>query len=62
MTLTLSFPVMAIMLFVVATQTWAWTRSKASDWLVTSNRAIAVFCMTFLDLLFIAIVGGIWIW
>lgn len=30
--------------------------------IVASNRDIAVFCMTFLDALFIAIVGGIWIW
>lgn len=65
MTITLSWPVIAIILFVLVTQIWAWTRHVDRDYYFGSlfcARNIAVFCMTVIDLFFIAIVGGIWIW
>ena len=62
MSITLTWPVIAIIIFVLATQIWAWTRDSYGGYFGISDRDFAVFCMIFLDLLFVAIVGGIWIW
>lgn len=62
MTITLSWPVIAIIIFVLATQIWAWTRDGSTGFIAVSDRDFAVFLATALDALFIAIVGGIWIW
>lgn len=63
-TLTLSWPVIVIVAFVLATQTWAWTRDSSSSggYDLGSARFWAVFFMTCLDAFFIAVVGGIFIW
>lgn len=62
MTLTLGIPEIVILVFVIVTQAWAWTRDSSSGYLAFSDRALAVLFATFIDLLFIAVVGGIWIW
>ena len=62
MTITLSWPVIAIIIFVLATQIWAWTRDGSSFYFPISDRGFAVLFATFIDAFFIAIVGGIWIW
>lgn len=53
MTITLSWPIIAIIIFVIATQIWAWTREYPG---------LLVFTATLLDMFFIALVGGLWIW
>jgi hypothetical protein len=62
MTITLSWPVIAITIFVVASQIWAWTRDGACAYFAVSDRGFAVFFATIADIIFTAIVGGIWIW
>lgn len=62
MTITLSWPIIAIIIFVLATQAWAWTRDDSRCFSPISDRGFAVLFATFIDALFIAIVGGIWIW
>ena len=62
MTITLSWPVIAIIIFVLATQVCAWTRDGSTGYIAVSDRDFAVFLATALDALFIAIVVGIWIW
>ena len=62
MTITLSWPVIAIVVFVVASQIGAWTRDGACAYFAISDRGFAVFFATIADALFIAVVGGIWIW
>lgn len=62
MTITLFWPIIAIIIFVLATQIWAWTRDDSTGPIAVSDRDFAVFLATALDELFIAIVGGIWIW
>ena len=62
MTITLSWPVIAIIIFVLATQIWAWTRDSTTGYFAISDRDFAVVFATFIDALFVAIVGGIWIW
>ena len=62
MTITLSWPIIAIVIFVLATLIWAWTRDGATGFIAGADRDFAVFLATALDALFIAIVGGIWIW
>lgn len=62
MTITLSWPVIAIIIFVLVTQIWAWTWDATISYIAVSDRGFAVLLATMLDALFIAIVGGIWIW
>ena len=62
MTITLSWPVIAIIIFVLATQIWAWTRDDSGFYFPISYRGFAVLFATFIDAFFIAVVGGIWIW
>lgn len=62
MTITLSWPVIAIITFVLVTQIWAWTRDATTSYIAVSDRDFAIFLATAMDALFIAIVGGIWIW
>ena len=62
MTITLSWPVIAIIIFVLVTQIWAWTRDGSTSYIAVSDRGFAIFLATAMDALFIAIVGGIWIW
>lgn len=61
MTITLSLPIIVIILFVLATQIWAWTRDSTSIF-SPSDMSFAVFFATLLDVVFIALIGGIWIW
>ena len=62
MTITLSWPVIAIITFVLVTQIWAWTRDGSTGYIAVSDRSFAIFLATMMDALFIAVVGGIWIW
>lgn len=62
MTITLSWPIIAIIVFVLATQIWAWTRDEGCGYLAGLDKGLAVLFAIFIDLLFVAIVGGIWIW
>lgn len=62
MTLTLSWPLIAIILFVLVTQIWAWTRDNTTSFIACSDRGFAVLLATILDVLFIFLVGGIWLW
>ena len=62
MTITLSFPAMAILIFIVFSQAWAWTRDGQCGYFAVSDRSFAVFFATIADIIFTAIVGGIWIW
>lgn len=62
MTITLSWPIIAIVIFVLATQIWAWTRDDSRCFSPISDRGFAVLFATFIDAFFIAVVGGIWIW
>ena len=62
MTITLSWPIIAIIVFVLATQIWAWTRDEGYGYLAGLDKGLAVLFAIFIDLLFVAIVGGIWIW
>lgn len=62
MTITLSWPVIVIIIFVLVTQILAWTRDGSRFYFPISDRGFAVLFATFIDALFIAVVGGIWIW
>ena len=62
MSITLSIPEIAIIVFVLVTQIWAWTRDDYSGWLAIGDRAIFVMLAIIADMIFIAFVGGIWIW
>lgn len=62
MTITLSLPVIVIILFVLVTQIWAWTRDGTPDVFSPSDRDFAVIFAMLLDIVFIAVIGGIWIW
>lgn len=62
MTITLSWPVIAIIIFVLVTQIWAWTRNDCRGYSSVSDRGLAVFFAVIADIIFTAIVGGIWIW
>lgn len=62
MTITLSWPVIDIIVFVLATQIWAWTRDDYCGYSPISDRGLAVLFAVIADIIFIAIVGGIWIW
>jgi len=62
MTLTLSWPLIAIILFVLVTQIWAWTRDNTTSFIACSDRGFAVLFATVLDVVFILFVGGIWLW
>lgn len=61
MTITLSLPIIVIILFVLVTQIWAWTRDSTAMF-SPSDRDFAVLFATLLDVVFIAVIGGIWIW
>jgi len=62
MEITLSLPVIVIIVVWVVTQIWAWTRDGSSGFFACSDRGFAVLCATLFDLLFTALVGGIWVW
>ena len=62
MRITLSVPEIAIIVFVMVTQIWAWTRDDYLGWLGISDRGISVLIAIIADVIFISVVGGIWIW
>lgn len=62
MEITLSLPVIVIIAVWLVTQIWAWTRDGSSGAIALSDRGLAVICATIFDVLFTALVGGIWLW
>jgi len=62
MKITLSLPVIAIIVFILASQIWAWTRDGYRGYSPISDRGFAVLIAFLADVFFISLVGGIWLW
>lgn len=62
MVITLSWPIIAIALFVLITQGVAWTRDDTPTMFFPTERDCAILFATLLDVVFILFVGGVWIW
>lgn len=62
MEITLKLPAIVILVVVLITQIWAWTRDGSSGFAACSDRGFAVLLAILFDALFIALVGGLWLW
>lgn len=62
LTLTLDLPTISIVVFVLITQAWAWTRSSDYDAWFPSARTCSILFVSVLDFIFILLVGGIFLW
>lgn len=62
MRIELDLPTISIVVFVLITQAWAWTRSSDYDAWFPSARTCSILFVFVLDLIFILLVGGIFLW